>query len=441
MVKYMAFFGGIMENKFHYLIMLLTQTQISLSHSDSGLESGEEKELGELFKECNHYIELSDKNDRYLKISKALNEIISASYHNHFNFEKAFMEVDLNLLSKVTASFFDEMLKNTNYDNFKKKLDCCYNPVLACYFYQRYIEVNRLFDEVILKDFNVYMENLTEKTGKDYDTLFYDISDTESKELDLTVFDESWTYVLCYLMDKVHLEVGQATGFICHVCNSKSKYINKIINKFLYNTTDMYYSCQLYFLKEFHKDYKTQLDFSLDRVNLYLHVRNPKAAIKALNDDKYTLYDGGYSLETLLTTYTFPKDKLFVDQLAGILLSLQKAIRFSGHSGGFSPQDIYDIIYSDKIKVICKDSLEIIHDLFMNYIKDADGYFKFVEHIHEKNIKVYCDKEGIFLMDIVDTKNGRRLTDYQLDNYREAIQLLGGDNYEAIKNKVKIKKI
>ncbi len=245
MVKYMAFFGGIMENKFHYLIMLLTQTQISLSHSDSGLESGEEKELGELFKECNHYIELSDKNDRYLKISKALNEIISASYHNHFNFEKAFMEVDLNLLSKVTASFFDEMLKNTNYDNFKKKLDCCYNPVLACYFYQRYIEVNRLFDEVILKDFNVYMENLTEKTGKDYDTLFYDISDTESKELDLTVFDESWTYVLCYLMDKVHLEVGQATGFICHVCNSKSKYINKIINKFLYNTTDMYYSCQL----------------------------------------------------------------------------------------------------------------------------------------------------------------------------------------------------
>ena len=92
--------------------------------------------------------------------------------------------------------------------------------------------------------------------------------------------------------------------------------------------------------------------------------------------------------------------------------------------GGYKEEYLLQIIYSDKIKVLSVNSISIIRELL-----SEKEFSKFMLHVIDDDITVYCGNMLLLTRDFVNTKMARRISNDSQRALYEMESLLERDQY------------
>ena len=408
-----------MESKYRYMVRMYI---LSPNYYDEEvtLREGEEQDFVLFLKEFDKYRKNPGIKDAAEKINRLFKTMINNSHYNNFSWEKTFEFVDLNVINKDELIVFDEMLRKTHYNNFIDKLDTCDDITLACYYYERYAEVNDLPKDKVMKVFNSYIDKYVKRANISYEQLFVKVLEKGFAMHGSISLNENAIYVAGYLLEHMTFKVMSEDVILNYITNCNQYYRRVLIRKFLSSSKQMSWGVSMNkLLADFYREHNILSPF-IDRVSLYLYAKEPDKALETLNSDEYSLYDED-KLDKLYYGSIYQESTNFIDYLYNIL----QVLKFNNKNcGGFDKQNILDIINNDEIDVLNIECIKFIGELLTE-----EEFKMFMLDIIEEEIPVYCGKRLLFTHEYLDNKNARKISKEDLVEYSLMMELLEKDKY------------
>lgn len=406
-----------MENKYHYVIKLLIESDRRTYDLNVMFSEGDEEELSHFLVGLKEYYNNKHQTEEDLKIQKRVTELLDNSFH-YFKWEKVFENLDLTSLNKNGIKIFEKILKSTCYDVFLEKMHKCNDPVIACYYFSKYADVNELSKEAVMQQFINYFEDYKSRIGLSYEKILKKIMETyhNSHNCGGVELDECLVYVYSYLLGKIEYDLESQTVLLRFIlAYFDGKYRNALIRRFLEISNSIYFDVSFDRVDEYSR--------GTNIVELNILTRDFETAIEAFNDNRFLLYENE-KLSKLTSDFCYSQENdNFIDRLNSTLRMIREVLRNNMY-GGYKEEYLLQIIYSDKIKVLSVNSISIIRELL-----SEKEFNKFMLHVIDDDITVYCGKMLLLTRDFVNTKMARRISNDSQRALYEMESLLERDQY------------
>ncbi len=290
------------------------------------------------------------------------------------NWEKVWLNINELIYEEASEFMFAYLMQYISLDSFTKKLNNQNDIRLVCRLYTLYGKINKVPTEKMKDLYFKYLDAALKRINSTYETTLNCYLDQIwhcNDDIDIGDNGEYWVILgtsaletfICVLLEKANLDyvIEEKNGTkytlknkIAIMLESRGGLRNKLANKFLSLTSDIYFS-------------------RTDRCILNFVAENHEEGMRIFNSDAYQLYSS-QQYEALKQNGYFNIEELGVpvDRLFALLQSATKS-------------NMLEMLFSDKVKMIFLAHLE--------WLKESGLYFdefqKFLEHIRKNNIIIY----------------------------------------------------